>query len=402
MPKKLIVVCLINFLIAALMGLALRFYFVHPMALNYRFLTHAHSHIAMLGWGYLMLYVLLIHYFVPDKKPMYSRLFWITEIAVIGMMLSFPFQGYAAVSITFSALHIFCSYYFVYLIWKHQKVELLAVEVLLKTALVLMVLSTLGVWCLGPAVGLFGQASAFYQIAIQFFLHFQFNGWFLIAVLAVFFHIIKIEDSKVFRYFFKLFVISTVLTFGLPVQWFVPNPVSMYINILGVLLQLGALSLFFKLIKHKLKAFLKEQSQLIAYLYYFSVFCLVLKILLQLTTLIPEFSEVVFTHRNFVIGFIHLLMLGVISGFLFAFILLKTAIKNDKILSWGVYTFLLGFVLTEGLLLLQGSRFYLGMGRVPRYYELLFTASIFLPSGILLILLYFFKDHKNHETTKTT
>src|SRR5690606_24662500 len=119
--KKLVLVCLLNFFIAAVMGLLLRYAFVQPIEVNYRYLTHAHSHAAMLGWVYLMLFTLIVHYFIPIKKPIYNRLFWITELAVIGMLVSFPFQGYAAVSISFSTLHIFCSYYFAYLIFKHHK-----------------------------------------------------------------------------------------------------------------------------------------------------------------------------------------------------------------------------------------------------------------------------------------
>src|SRR5690606_35939766 len=111
--------------------------------------------------------------FVPIKKPIYNRLFWVTQCAVVGMLFSFPFQGYAAVSITFSTLHIFCSYFFAYLIFKHHKTDNKVTNSLLKMALVFMLLSTIGVWCLGPAVSMLGQASAFYQIAIQFFLHFQ-------------------------------------------------------------------------------------------------------------------------------------------------------------------------------------------------------------------------------------
>ena len=115
------------------MGLAMRYTSINPIGFNYRFLTHAHSHVAMLGWVYLMLFTLIVHYFIPEKKPIYNRLFWLTEVAVVGMMLSFPLQGYAAISISFSTLHIFCSYYFVYLIWNHHKIENIASRYLLKT-----------------------------------------------------------------------------------------------------------------------------------------------------------------------------------------------------------------------------------------------------------------------------
>ncbi|MBQ0787253.1 MAG: hypothetical protein KBT69_07120 [Oceanihabitans sp.] len=403
MQKKLILVCLINFFIAALMGLALRFSVIESIGLNYRFLTHAHSHVAMLGWVYLMLFTLIVHYFVPDKKPVYNRLFWLTEFAVIGMMISFPLQGYAAISISFSTLHIFCSYYFAYLIWKNHQTESVVTNKLLKASLLFMVLSTLGVWCLGPAVSILGQASAFYQIAIQFFLHFQFNGWFLIAVIAVFFHLLQIEDSKLFRVFFKLLIASTILTFALPIQWFAPHKTLLFINAFGILLQLASLYFFLKLIKPNLLKHTKTQPKIVLYLYFFSVVCFVLKTLLQALSIFPEFSLVVFEHRNFIIGFIHLMMLGIISGFLFSFILNTRLVRFTKSLYIGIYSFLLGFVLTEMLLLIQGCKFYFGEGILNNYYMLLFLFSILLPLGILFILLHIIKTKQDAtQTTKTS
>ncbi|WP_445737975.1 hypothetical protein [Mariniflexile sp.] len=398
MQRKLVVICLINFLIAALMGLALRYASINPIGFNYRFLTHAHSHVAMLGWVYLMLFTLIVHYFVEEKKPVFNKLFWITEVAVVGMMLSFPFQGYAAVSITFSTLHIFFSYYFAYLIWKHHKIMNLPARYLLKTSLVFMVISTIGVWCLGPAVSMLGQASAFYQIAIQFFLHFQFNGWFLIAVIALFFHHIKLKDCKQFRLFFKLLIVSTILTLALPINWFAPHIVLYWINGAGVLIQFVALIMFLVLIKPYRISFLNEHSKLTVYMYSFAIFSFVLKTVLQLASLVPEVSLAAYQHRNFVIGFIHLTMLGVISGFLFSFILQSKLVLNDKWLHGGIYAFVLGFVLTEILLMVQGSMFYFESGFMPNYYFLLFLFSVLLPLGIVLIIINILK-YKNHETS---
>ena len=385
------------------MGLALRFSIMESIGLNYRFLTHAHSHVAMLGWVYLMLFTLIVHYFIPNKKPIYNRLFWLTEFAVIGMMISFPLQGYAAVSISFSTLHIFCSYYFAYLIWKNHQTESVVTKKLLKASLLFMVLSTLGVWCLGPAVSILGQASAFYQIAIQFFLHFQFNGWFLIAVIAVFFHLLQIENSKLFRVFFCLLIASTILTFALPIQWFAPHKALLFINALGILLQLASLYTFLKIIKPNLLNHVSAKPKIVLYLYFFSVVCFVLKTLLQALSIFPEFSLVVFEHRNFIIGFIHLMMLGIISGFLFSFILITRLVRFTKSLYIGIYSFLLGFVLTEMLLLIQGYKFYFGEGILNNYYMLLFLFSILLPLGILFILLHIIKTKQDAtQTTKTS
>ena len=387
MHKKLALVCLINFFIAALMGLLLRFSFISDIYLNYRFLTHAHSHVAMLGWVYLMLYTFYVHYFIPEKKPAYNRLFWLTEFAVIGMMISFPIQGYGAVSISFSTLHILCSYYFAYLIWKNIKSDSLVTSYLVRTSLLFMLLSTIGVWCLGPAVSMLGQASAFYQIAIQFFLHFQFNGWFLIAVIAILFHLLHIEDSKTFRRFFYLLIVSTILTMALPIQWFAPHNSLVWINGLGVFLQLGTLFLLFKLVNPRLWGFFNKNSRLTRNLFRFAFFCLVLKIGLQFSSLIPGFSQVVYEHRNLVIGFIHLTMLGVVSGFLFAFILENNIVTYSRSLQFGIYIFILGFLLTEFIITLQGYFYYIGKGLINHYYTLLFASSILLPLGILLVIL---------------
>ncbi|MFB9055810.1 hypothetical protein ACFFU9_03560 [Mariniflexile ostreae] len=395
MQKKLVLTCLFNFLIAALMGLVLRYSFIGTIQFNYRFLIHAHSHIAMLGWLYLMLYALIVHHFVPEKKPVYNRLFWVTEFAVIGMMLSFPFQGYAAISISFSTLHILCSYYFVYLIWNDCKTESVVTEYLLKTALLFMVLSTFGVWCLGPAVSMLGQASAFYQTAIQFFLHFQFNGWFLIAVIAIFFHVLRLKDSKQFRLFFKLLIVSTVLTMALPVYWFSPHILLLWINGIGTLIQLYALLLFLKLIKPYPLQLYKKNSKLTIYIYSFAVFCFILKTVLQSFSLIPEIAAIAYQHRNLVIGFIHLIMLGVITGFLFGFLLQSRLVTFNLLLSLGIFIFILGFIATELLLIVQGAMFYFGMGIVPSYYLLLFLFSILLPLGIAFIIINILKT-KTH------
>ncbi|CAH8281318.1 hypothetical protein EV196_101399 [Mariniflexile fucanivorans] len=397
MPKKYVLICLLNFFIAAVLGLVLRYYFVQSVGLNYRFLTHAHSHIAMLGWVYLMLFTLFVHYFVPEKRPIYNRLFWVTQVAVFGMLFSFPFQGYAVVSITFSTLHIFCSYYFAYLIFKYHKTESVVTSYLLKTSLVFMLVSTIGVWCLGPAVSMAGQASAFYQIAIQFFLHFQFNGWFLIAVIAVLFHLLKLEDSKNFRLFFKLLIVSTVLTFALPVNWYAPHVLLIWINGFGVLLQLAALFYFYNMVKPVFGVWVKNQQNSTKFMYVFALICFVLKIVLQSVSLFPELANTAYQHRNFVIGFIHLTMLGVISGFLFAFLLQNYSIKQTKLLTFGIASFILGFILTEVILAIQGVLFYFGEGLLPNYYLILFVFSILLPLGIGIFIINILKT-KNYDT----
>jgi hypothetical protein len=168
----------------------------------------------------------------------------------------------------------------------------------------------------------------------------------------------------------------------MPINWFVPHNVFLWINGLGVISQIIALYYFIILVKPKLKLMLKKQAAITKYMFVFALVCFVLKIILQSASLIPEVSNLASQHRNFVIGFIHLTMLGVISGFLFAFLLQNTLIKHSKTLTFGMYAFILGFILTELILLIQGSFFYLGAEFLTNYYLILFLCSMLLPLGV--------------------
>lgn len=385
------IVCFFNFLIASLMGLLMRFLYVYPLNINYSFLLHAHSHIAMLGWAYLMIYVLIVQLFIPkdkNKKPIYNRLFWFTEFAVVGMMLSFPFQGYAVFSIIFSTLHILLSYVFCYLVWrdcfKTEKTD----KRLLLAAVLFMVFSTLGVWCLGPAINLLGKQSAFYQIAIQFFLHFQFNGWFLLAVLALFLRQFKNEIiEKRFRIFFTLLIVATFLTAAFPVSWYLDIVLLKYINSIGVVMQLFAFVYFYKMFQSPLLDFISMSGSTTKMVYSLAVSSLFLKILVQLLLLIPDIAEVSHQIRNLVIGFIHLTTLGIITGFLFGILLQNKMISDESVfLRLGIKSFVLGYIATEALLFIEGGFIYFREKGIPHYYEVIFIMSALIVLGLTAIV----------------
>lgn len=404
-PKSWILCCFFNFLIACLFGLLMRFMHLFPINfLNYSFLLHAHSHVAMLGWVYLIIYFLVVHFFIPkekSQKPIYNRLFWLTEFSVIGMMVAFPIQGYALFSIVFSTLHIVLSYVFCRLVWKDCSSEKAPAQRLLQVSILFMVLSTCGVWCLGPAVSTLGKQSAFYQIAIQFFLHFQFNGWFILAVLALFLKQFQNKIDKLkFKKFYNAVMISVILTLAFPVRWFVENNILNYINALGVLIQLGAFIYFYKMLKLEIKHFTNSLDKTAKIVYGLALCSLILKVGIQLLTIIPNLAEVSHQIRNFVIGFIHLTMLGIITGFLFGILLQNKFFPvTSFVLKIGLVSFAFGYITTEVVLFLQGIYFYFGYGLIQSYYEIIFGLSIFLVFGLMMILISLLKTKKQELTT---
>lgn len=401
MPKTWITTSLINFLIAALLGLVLRYAFIGEIDFNFRFLTHAHSHVAMLGWLYLMLYSFIVYRYIPHIRKIYHYLFLVTQIAVIGMLFSFPFQGYAAFSIVFSSLHIFASYFFVILILKDLKPFDSIDKQFIRAALWLMVISTLGIWCLPVSIVLFGKNSEAYNIAIQTFLHFQFNGWFMFSVIGLFVKFLTnhpTEKNTQLKKALGWLILSVVFTLALPISWFIKLPVLNIINSLGVIFQLIGFYHLIIALKKPLNTFLSSATFYIKTLVYFILISMVIKVLFQSFSVVPEVNEASIQIRNLVIGFIHLLMLGVISGALLFFLSLEGVFKQRKIVAQiGLSLFMLGFVLSEAYLFLQGVMYYFNLGEISAYHQSLFVWSAFIVLGIMLVLINVIATNKKSD-----
>lgn len=380
---------LANFLIAALLGLFMRYTSISDIGFpfTYRYITHAHSHVAMLGWVYLALFILIVHHFSSGRQTKYRRLFWLTQVSAIGMLCSFPFQGYGAVSITFSSLHVLASYSFIYFIWKDTKTQSSAAATLLRASLLFMFLSTLGLWFMGLIMAL-KISGPWSQIPVQFFLHFQFNGWFIFAVIAILFQILRVSSSSDFNRFIVSLGLSIFFTFAWPLSWYLQSAVWWWLNALGIFLQLIALFYLMRIVLPKLKRYWQATARLNHRLLYFTLLCFVLKIFLQSLILIPDFAEKAYLYTNFIIGFIHLTMLGLISGFLLLYFLdLSLFIRRKSLVQTGIYLFIIGVTSTEIILFFQGVLFYFGKGMFSNYFLILFIASVILVLGIFFLFL---------------
>ena len=401
MPRKWIIVALLNMLVAVSIGALLRFAYVEEISwLAFKNFLHAHSHAAMLGWVYLALFTFLISTFLPkdfDLKK-YNILFWLTQISVLGMLVSFPQMGYASWSIGFSVMHTILSYVFVFYfirdlgkIQKQQNNTFTISNWLVKSSLFFMIFSTLGLWGMGPIMATGMQGEAVYYMTIQFYLHFQFNGWFIFAILALLFkfmekHHISINPQDAKRFFFFL-SISSFLTYALAVTWANPLPILFYINSSGVALQLVALFYIMKIAKDVWKQLQNCFEGTLRLLFFLSFFSFGFKILIQSAVIIPAIAVVGYTIRNYAMGFLHLMLIGMVTLFLFGFAAQLKLIRLDNFLAkFGIRVFIVGFILSEVFLFLQGTMFWGSMGFMPYYYELLFGVSAMLPLGLFFII----------------
>ena len=392
-------VVVFNFLIIAVIGALLRLAFVVELPLfNYRNVLHAHSHVALLGWLFCGLLILIVHAYNLSIAN-YRFLFWGFQVCVLGMLVSFPLQGYGLFSIVFSSLHILLSYVLVYRITSDKLAlsDPLRSKRWLYGALFFLVLASFGTWALGPLMTSAYKGSSWFYSAIQFFLHFQFNGWFIFAIIALFLKTISksedIQHNKHLNTSFYLFIVSCFLTFALAVTWSNPDRFLFWVNSLGVILQLAAWIYFARWIKTNVSAIKLVLNKQTRWLWLISFTCLSIKILIQTMVAIPSIAVISYTIHNFVIGFIHLLMLGCLSLFILGYLAqVKMWTQHHQQRKRGVWIFIVGVGLTELLLFIQGMLLWLSFGFIPGYYIVLLLFSLLLPLGVLLYWLSILRE----------
>jgi hypothetical protein len=296
------------------MGLLMRsFHVIEIPYFEYRNILHTHSHLALLGWGHLMLVAGMVFGLVKDCDQVkdYKWLFLGTVVSLLGMLFSFPFQGYGAISISFSTLHMLLSYGFAFKLLKViQSAEKTPATRLIRLSIWFMVISTLGLWALGPVSTTLGRMHELYFMTIQWFLHFQLNGWFVLGVLGL---ILLYFEEKGFKIKFPAYQewglsISVVMTFMLAVTWAEPQPVFFQINGIAVIIQLIAYSW---ILQSVFKLFNTNQISGIAkLLLILALASLVAKALLQSFLIFPSIAVISYSIRMYVIGFLHLVLLG--------------------------------------------------------------------------------------------
>ena len=383
-------IAVIYFCVAAVLGLLLRSYSIFSFRFNYRYMVHAHSHIALLGWVYVALMTLLHYGFVEKQSASkrYKQLFWGTQGTLVGMLLTFPFQGYALFSIVFSTLFLIMSYFFTYYFWKNIDPKFKDSNGLkcVKTALAYMVISSVGPWALGIIMNTLGVQSIWYRLSIYFYLHFQYNGWMILALIGLFIFALEQRGQEIpiksFNRFFLSLNLGIVFTFFLSTLWTEPSAVFYILSGIGAISQFYALTYFWSLTKNDVATLSQSRTQ--SMILKVVVALGLIKILLQLLTVIPYFTRMVATYLDFTIGYLHLTFLGVISLGLFFFMDYFGLMNiSKKSYLWYVS----GFILSEILIFSKGLFAWMGTPPFQGYTEVLALSTLLIPLSLFLMLL---------------
>ncbi len=385
-------IALLNFGIAGLIGAFLRAYYIWDIPVfRFRALLNAHSHVAMLGWAFIAMVAFMLKDETP-KGPSRTTLalLAISQLAVVGMLLGFPVQSYGAFTTSVTITHMLASYLLGARVLKvSQTWRVNGSGMLVRLAVLMMYISTLGVWAMWPIIEGGGFGTELYYWSIQFYLHFQLNGWFWFGGLALWSRWAETHGVGYLldRTTIRLWVISVLLTFALAIAWSERHWMVYAVNSVGVFLQLWA---GWRTAKAVFGAQRRLQDKAPLWAWRCVTYALVgmaLKVVMQAAVAVPQLAVMAFTVRNFVVGFIHLNTLACISMMLFAMALVnRWFISTSTTVRIGLSVFTGGMVLSEGLLFLQGGMFWLGMGMMPGYYGLILALSMLLPAGIFVLL----------------
>jgi hypothetical protein len=393
MNIKLVRISLFFLLVIALLGTLMRGAVYIQIPLSYVHMLHSHSHTAFQGWIYTAMILIIVKLFLTNRqiqKGRYSLQFKFTCIVVLGILISFALQGYGLYSIIFSSLFQILNYWFIFTLLrdlkknpicpdmhtaKPQKTQVQVSPLFIKTSMMLGLLSTLAPWFIGilSAKGLAETES--YQSFIFFFLHFQYNGWFLFASLGIFFKWLE-SDGEKYNYqkaklFYYLFAAAVIPAWALSLLGMSYSRYILIPAVIAASLQLLSLMPFFQSITDVYKRWQSKSIWVRVFLVSsLAAFCI--KICLQ-------FHEYAFFNRSVIIAYLHLSLIGVITFFFLSVMIHFQWLRVHLFTKAGCILLSVGFISSEALLASSG---------VGVLYEPLglLIFSILMALGVLLLL----------------
>ncbi len=392
--QKWIRIALINLCIVAFLGVIMRYKIAWSLPfIEQENILHAHYHFAFSGWITQALMTLMIaHLTVGSSENIFKKYRWFllaNLIIAYAMLFSFMWAGFNAVSITASTFSILISYIFAVIYWRDlNKIKIKSVSSYwFKAALAFNILSSFGTFFLSYLMINKISHPHWYLASTYYFLHFQYNGWFFFACMGLFSARLTVAGirNRFQKKIFILFAGACIPAFFLSALW-LPIPAWVYVLVVvAALAQLWAwIILIKKIITNRLSFFegINAQTKWILIL---SGTALSIKLLLQAGSTIPSLSKIAFGFRPVVIGYLHLVLLGVITLFIIGYSKINHFISTNRIGNFGVIIFISGIILNELFLMIQGISY---MNYVALRYinEFLLGAAVCMFTGVLLLI----------------
>lgn len=393
--SKWLKVSFLNLFLVSVLGFILRYKITFSLPfVDQKNLLHSHSHFAFAGWVTQTLMLLLVYYLsVRLGEQVFARyrlLLYANLLTSYGMLVSFILQGYAFYSICFSTLSIIVFCFFSIYFWKdlNRIREKTISRLWFRWALIFGVISTLGPFSLAYMMSAKLADQNWYLSSVYFYLHFQYNGWFLFAGLGLLtdqLTLLNISQKKLY-YAFYLFCAACLPAYFLSVLWLPFVGSIYYILIAAVLAQLIGWALILETV-FKNSAILHGQfSRMAKVLFILSAIAFTIKLILQTGSIHPQLSQLSYGFRPIIIGYLHLVLLGITTIFITGYIVSLKLIAISKKMIIGTSIFVAGIIANQLLLMVQGVAA-IAYRVVPHIQLMLFGAAIILMLGFGILFI---------------
>jgi hypothetical protein len=394
-PKVIgwIKISLINLMLVAIIGCILRYKIAFSIPfIDQKHLLHGHSHFAFTGWITQVLMALLVNHLSTQKKAdqfhQYSWILYANLICAYGMLIGFSIQGYAFFSILFSTLSIMASWIFAIRYWKD--LNGLPINNIssywFKAALLFNAISSIGAFALAYMMANKIIHQNWYLLSVYFFLHFQYNGWFFFACMGLLMnYIVGFNiNHHILKKIFWLFAGACFPAYFLSALWLNLSIGNYIIVILAAIIQLIAWYYMAKILYQNRKELTKKVNIITKWVLALSSVALSIKFILQVCSTIPALSELAYGFRPIVIGYLHLILLGVITLFIIGYIMSLQIFSENILIIRGIRIFTLSVVLNEVFLMIQGVTA-MNFNEVPFMNELLLITALGLFAGLFFL-----------------
>lgn len=386
-------IILINLCLVAWLGTVMRYKIAFPFPhFQQKYLQEAHSHFAFSGWITQLIFLLIVRLFRNNFSAFHERKYqWLmlaNVFSAYGMLVSFAIQGYGPVSITFASASLMTGYVFSFFAYRdasrldknHPSKNWI------KAAILFGIISTAGTIVLSHMMVTRQYDNATYLGSIFFYLHFQYNGWFIFACIAILLDTIKsaLTKTDLTRQAFWAFFISNIPAFFLSTLWAHLPAWLFAMVIMAAFIQLLGWVYFIRTMWVNKNAIAAMFPKLVTRLLIIISLAFTLKLLLQLVSTIPYVSKLAFGFRPIVIAYLHLVLLLIISVFLLTYLYGTRLIRINKLTTWALLIFTGGAILNECALAAQGIAAF-SYNIIPGVNEALFVFAVTLLTGAVFL-----------------
>lgn len=384
----------LNFLLVSVLGVLMRYKIAFSLPIvDQKHVQEAHSHFAFYGWITQIIYVFIIKYLagiLPEKQlKKYYILLVINSVSAFVMIPSFIYSGYYWLSIAASTGALLTSFVFFFFLVRDLRDKSDLVKPWFIGGLFFAVISSAGVFMLSYMMMSGNVTQMLYLGSSYYYLHFQYNGFFLFSCIGLLIHSLKNIGAEILvkenKMIFWLMFLGCLVGFGLSVLYMkLPLWIIISVIIASIIQTIGAVKIY-QMVKRNWGHVVVHFSALQRFVLMYVGFAFFMKTLLQLGSNVPALSQFAFGFRNVVIAYLHLILLMCISVFLVNQILATNVFKITKPVTTGLKLLLLGIFLNEAVLGLMGifSIKYIALPFAP---EILLVISLLMMFALFLIL----------------